>query len=209
MVSLAGSRDSIAHHPSRSKRLGSCLMTLLERFPRSEEQTSLPQAVLRPNQTMGEATPVQAKSVQDVASHPCIPELVSEKGIATPQAVAVATSSGTLTYAELNRQANQLAHYLKSLGVGREHVVGLYLERSPAFIVAALATFKAGAAYLPLDPDSPAERTAFMLRDSGVSALVTSGKLANDVPSGGWPVVNIETDALRIGSQSAEAPTTE
>jgi amino acid adenylation domain-containing protein len=182
-------------------------MTLLESFPRAEQQTSLPQAVPRPNQTIGEAAAVRAKSAQDDAAlRPCIPELVTRQAIATPHALAVATSSGMLTYAELNRQANQLAHYLKSGGAGRERVVGLCLERSPGFIVAALATLKAGAAYLPLDPDSPAERVAFMLRDSGVSAVVTSGKLANGLPSGGWPVVNIDNDALQIGSQSTEAP---
>jgi amino acid adenylation domain-containing protein len=111
-----------------------------------------------------------------------------------------------LTYAELNRQANQLAHYLISLGAGRERLVGLCLERSPAFIVAALATLKAGAAYLPLDPDSPAERIAFMLQDSGGSALVTSGKLANDLPGGDWAVLNIDNHAPQISSQRAEAP---
>ena len=181
-------------------------MTPLERFSRSEQQTSLPQAALRPNRTIGEATPVQAKAVRDVVLRPCIPELVRQQAVTTPEAVAVAASSGMLTYAELNRQANQLAHYLISLGAGRERLVGLCLERSPAFIVAALATLKAGAAYLPLDPDSPAERIAFMLQDSGGSALVTSGKLANDLPGGDWAVLNIDNHAPQISSQRAEAP---
>jgi len=132
--------------------------------------------------------------------------LVRQQAVTTPEAVAVAASSGMLTYAELNRQANQLAHYLISLGAGRERLVGLCLERSPAFIVAALATLKAGAAYLPLDPDSPAERIAFMLQDSGGSALVTSGKLANDLPGGDWAVLNIDNHAPQISSQRAEAP---
>jgi amino acid adenylation domain-containing protein len=182
-------------------------MEPVERFPDSTQQTLPPQAVLPPSKTIGEAIPLQAKSMPALQS--CIPELVSQQATTTPRGVAVASSSGMLTYAELNRQANQLAHYLQSAGVGRDCVVGLYLKRSPGFIVAALAILKAGAAYLPLDPDTPAERIAFMLRDSGVSALVTSGNLPADLQNGSWPVVDIDGASLQISSQSAEAPKTE
>ncbi len=67
---------------------------------------------------------------------------------------------------DLDRRANRLAHYLRSMGVGRDTAVGLYLERSPAMVVAALAILKAGGAYIPLDPVQPVARLAFMLKDS-------------------------------------------
>jgi non-ribosomal peptide synthetase component F len=114
-----------------------------------------------------------------------------------------------LTYADLDRRANQLAHYLASAGVDREHLVGLYLERSPAFIVAALAALKAGAAYLPLDPDSPAGRIAFMLRDSRASAVVTSENLRDRISSGLWQIVDVVGDAAEIRQQTALAPESE
>jgi|HubBroStandDraft_6_1064221.scaffolds.fasta_scaffold00009_62 amino acid adenylation domain-containing protein len=184
-------------------------MKLLEGLPVSGQQTPLSQTVLPPNEPGRESVPLPAKSVPEVVLQACIPELVSHQATTMPHAVAVAAGSGMLTYAELNGQANQLAHYLKSVGAGRERIVGLYLKRSPAFIVAALATLKAGAAYLPLDPDLPTERIGFMLRDSGVSALVTSEDVPRDLRGGGWSVVNIDSDGLQIDSQSAEAPETE
>jgi amino acid adenylation domain-containing protein len=113
-----------------------------------------------------------------------------------------------LSYAELDRQANQLAHYLKSYGAGPERLVGLYLKRSPAFIVGALAALKSGAAYLPVDPASPPERIAFMLHDSGASVVVTSETLRTQLPNGLWQVVNLDRDAAQIRNQSARAPET-
>ena len=139
----------------------------------------------------------------------CVPQLVSRQAASTPHAVAVTAGSRTLTYAELNRRANQLAHYLKAMGTGPERLVGLYLRQSPDFIVAALAAFKCGAAYLPLDPDSPAERIAFMLRDAGISALITCEELFAEAPTGVDRVVNLDRDASQIVGQSAQAPRVE
>jgi amino acid adenylation domain-containing protein len=139
----------------------------------------------------------------------CVPQLVSRQARMTPHAVAIAAGSTVLTYAELEKQANQLAHRLNSAGAGPERLIGLYLKRSPAFIVAALAALKSGAAYLPLDPDSPPERVAFMLHDSAVSVLVTSGSLEAQLPVGPWQVVDLDRDATQIRNQAARAPETE
>lgn len=157
------------------------------------------------------ATQVAARgnSAGAAASQSNIPQSVSSQATTTPNAIAVAMGSEVLTYAELDRRANQFAHYLKSLGVGREGLVGLQVKRSPAFIVAALATLKAGAAYLPLDPESPVERTAYMLGDAGVSAVVTCGSVPDEMGGGAWAVVDLDRDAATIASQSAQAPDTE
>ncbi len=135
-----------------------------------------------------------------------IPQLVSSRATSTPNAVAVAMGSEVLTYADLDRRANRFAHHLKSLGVGREGLVGLHVKRSPAFIVAALGTLKAGAAYLPLDPESPVERTAYMLGDAGVSVVVTCGSTLAEIGGGPRAVVDLDRDAAKVAGQSAQAP---
>jgi amino acid adenylation domain-containing protein len=158
---------------------------------------------------MSQTIPLEVKSVPELALSLCVPQVVSRQAVSTPNAIAVANGVEVLTYAELERQANQLAHYLQSAGVGPESLVGLYLKRSPAFVVGALAALKSGAAYLPLDPASPAERIAFMLHDSGASVVVTSDALRTQLPNGPWQVVNLDGDAEQIRNQSARAPETE
>src|SRR4029077_16910978 len=95
----------------------------------------------------------------------------------SPEAVAVVMEDARLSYGELDARANQLAHHLRGLGVGPEVVVGLCVERSPAMIVGLLGILKAGGAYLPLDPDYPQARLAFMLADAGAPVLVTQAGL--------------------------------
>ena len=95
-----------------------------------------------------------------------IPELFEAQVARTPQAVAVVFGQEQLDYAQLNARANQLAHHLRSLGVGPESRVGVCLGRSLEMVVALLGILKAGGAYVPLDPSYPAERLAFMLDDA-------------------------------------------
>lgn len=121
-----------------------------------------------------------------------VPQLVAQQAGAHPEAVAVVSSSQRLTYAELDRSANQLAHYLRATGVGEEHVVGLHLERSPASVISALAVLKAGAAYLPLDPSLPAERLRYMLADANVSVVMSQGANAEVLPKHTWSVLDWE-----------------
>src|SRR5207247_132542 len=91
----------------------------------------------------------------------------------TPEAIAVVYEEERLTYAELNQQANQVAWYLRKLGVGPETWVGLCMQRSLEMVVGLLAILKAGGAYVPLDPAYPQERIAFMLQDAQVVALLS------------------------------------
>jgi amino acid adenylation domain-containing protein len=121
---------------------------------------------------------------------PSVLQWVERRAHANPDAAAVMGSAGTMTYGEMNRRANGMAHHLRTVGVGPEKLVGIYMERSAASVVAALATFKAGGAYLPLDPTLPEERLAFMLADAKVTAVIASEALSARLPQGPWAVVN-------------------
>ena len=110
---------------------------------------------------------------RDYPKDKCIHQLFEEQVKRTPEAVAVVFEDQQLTYRELNSQANQLAHYLKKLGVGPETLVGICVERSLEMIVGLLGILKAGGAYVPLDPGYPKERLAFMLEDARVGVLLT------------------------------------
>jgi amino acid adenylation domain-containing protein len=105
-----------------------------------------------------------------------IHELYEEQVKRTPEAIAVSFDRQQLTYREMNTRANQLAHYLRGLGVGSEELVGVCIERSLEMVVALLGILKAGGAYLPLDPDYPKERLRFMLEDAKVRVVVTQEK---------------------------------
>ena len=113
--------------------------------------------------------------------------------------------SSSLSYGELDARANQLAHHLRALGVGPEVVVGLCVERSLEMVVGLLGILKAGGAYLPLDPDYPPERLAFMLADAGAPVLVTHSALLDRLPAHGARIVRLDADWPAI-ARAAHAP---
>jgi amino acid adenylation domain-containing protein len=119
----------------------------------------------------------------------------------TPDAAAVIDDGASVSYAELNRRANQLAHHLQSLGVGPEVLVAIALDRPFDTLVAILATVKAGGAYLPLDLSYPADRISFMLADARPGVMVCRTSTALLAPS--VPVVNLDTDQAIIAAQPA------
>ncbi|OUM08469.1 non-ribosomal peptide synthetase [Pseudomonas syringae] len=100
---------------------------------------------------------------------------------ATPDRIAVNSESGSLTYQELNRRANQLAHRLRAAGVAPQELIAILLDRSLDMIVSTLAVLKAGAAYVPIDPSSPAERIAYVLSDSGARKVITRAPFAEQI----------------------------
>ncbi|MBD0264764.1 MAG: AMP-binding protein, partial [Tolypothrix sp. Co-bin9] len=136
----------------------------------------------------------------------CIHKLFEAQVERTPNAVAVFDQNQCLTYQELNQQANQLAHYLKTLGVKPEVLVGICIERSFEMLVGLLAILKAGGAYLPLDPAYPKERLALMLRDSQVSVLLTSSAQLDRLPQHQCKVICLDTDWQIISQHSCENP---
>ncbi|MBD2776527.1 non-ribosomal peptide synthetase [Iningainema tapete] len=136
----------------------------------------------------------------------CIHQLFEEQVEKTPNAVAVVYEDESLTYQQLNERANQLAHYLQTLGVKPEVLVGICVERSLLMIVGLLGILKAGGAYVPLDPAYPQERLSFMLSDSQVSVLVTQQKLVTAVPVRAMDVVCLDAQWEIISQQSQLNP---
>jgi amino acid adenylation domain-containing protein len=132
-------------------------------------------------------------------------ELFAAHAAAAPNAIAVSGPDETLTYGQLERRANQLAHRLRALGVDRDRPVGLCLERSAALVVGAVGILKAECAYLALDPSHPQERLGFMLGDSGADVLVTSGPVAARLDSG-ETVVALDADRAELDLAPAVAP---
>jgi len=124
----------------------------------------------------------------------------------TPGATAVVFGNERLTYRELNRRANQLAHHLVSLGVGPDVLTGILVERSLDMVVGLLGILKAGGAYVPLDPAYPSERIAFMLEDSEVAVLLTQRHLQQTIPDSRAKVVVLDADWHEIATQQTDNP---
>ncbi|MDS1347099.1 non-ribosomal peptide synthase/polyketide synthase [Planktothrix agardhii] len=141
--------------------------------------------------------------------HQCVHHLFEEQAERTPNAVAVVFEGLELTYQQLNIQANQLAHYLQSLGVGAEILVGIYLERSLLVIVGLLAVLKAGGAYVPLDPDYPQQRLSYMAEDAKISLLLTQQSLLSSLPVEDVGVIVLDKSAESLTVQSLENPVSE
>ncbi|MEH2377489.1 MAG: amino acid adenylation domain-containing protein [Nostoc sp.] len=124
----------------------------------------------------------------------CIHQLFETQVEKTPDAIAVVFEDEQISYRELNLRANQLAHYLQSLGVGSEVLVGLCVERSLEMVVGVLGILKAGGAYVPLDYAYPQERLAFMLQDAQVSVLLTQEKLKLGLPKHQAEIICLDTN---------------
>jgi amino acid adenylation domain-containing protein len=127
--------------------------------------------------------------------------LFEDQVTATPDAVAVAFEGTTLTYRELDRRANRLAHYLRSQGVRPERPVGLWMERSPEMVVAVLGILKAGGAYAPFDLMAPPDRLAFMLRDARIDVLLTQERMLARLPAHDVRPICLDGDRRDVAAQ--------
>lgn len=136
----------------------------------------------------------------------CIHEMFELQVSKAPDAVAVSFGEEELTYRELNRRADALAGYLRSLGIGPESRVALYLERTPLMVVALLGVLKAGGAYVPIDLAYPQERASFMLEDAQAPVLLTQGSLATKLPAGEARIISLDSDwTMILASQGTPA----
>ncbi len=180
-------------------------------------QIMLAEIVANPERRVGELPLLTADERQQLlfewnhtqADYPkdtCLHQLIEAQVEKTPTAIAVVFENQQLTYQELNTRANQLAHYLQSLGVGPDVLVGICVERSLEMVIGLLGILKAGGAYVPLDPGYPQERLAYMLEDSQVAVLLTQQQLVDSLPQHSTPLVLLDADSEHIAQQSQENP---
>ncbi|HWS53679.1 MAG TPA: amino acid adenylation domain-containing protein [Pyrinomonadaceae bacterium] len=135
----------------------------------------------------------------------CAHELFERQAALTPEAAAVVCRGARLTYAELDARANQLARHLRAAGVGPESRVGILFGRSAEVIVSALGVLKAGAAYVPLDPEYPLERIAYALEDCGAAVVLTETALAEKLRGRvSARVVRVDAERGRIARRSGD-----
>ncbi|TDV49743.1 non-ribosomal peptide synthetase [Actinophytocola oryzae] len=137
--------------------------------------------------------------------HRTLPELFADQARSTPDAPAVVSGDHELTYARLNARANQLADHLRSLGVGPETPVAVAMRRDADLVTSLVAVLKAGACFVPLDPDYPADRLAFMVRDSGARVVLTQSTVAGQL-TGGATVLAVDTLWDRLTACSVDDP---
>ena len=136
----------------------------------------------------------------------CLHQLFEEQVERSPDADAIVFEGESMSYRELDRRANQLAHRLVGLGVGPDAIVAVCLERSPELVVALLAVLKAGGAYVPLDPDYPAERLAGTVTDAQAKVLVSDRRLAERLPASQATVLLVDRDREAIAGEPDSAP---
>jgi amino acid adenylation domain-containing protein/non-ribosomal peptide synthase protein (TIGR01720 family) len=136
----------------------------------------------------------------------CLHQLCEAQAERTPDALAVKFGDEALTYRQLNRRANQLAHHLRKLGVGPETRVGICTERSVEMVVGLLGILKAGGAYLPLDSAYPRERLSFMLEDAQIRVLLTQERLGYTPPARVAHVIYLDADWETVARESSDNP---
>src|SRR5690349_19348965 len=124
----------------------------------------------------------------------------------TPHTTAIVLGEEEVSYADLNRRVNQLAHYLQAMGVGAEVRVGVLLERSLETVITLLAIFKAGGVYVPLEPDYPDERLRFMVRDAGLELVLTQARLSSRLAGAMVQSIHVDADWPEIENARADNP---
>jgi len=146
---------------------------------------------------------------RDYPKDRCVHELFEEQVERTPQATAVMFEEERLSYRELNRRANQLAHRLQALGVGPGVLAGICMERSVEMVVGLLGILKAGGAYVPVDPNYPMERLALVLNDAQTPVLLSQQHLAETFPRHGAEILCLDSEWETIAQESQENPVSE
>ena len=191
--------------PERITRMAGNFQVLLEGIAANPEQRISELPLL----TETETYQVLAEWNRTYVCYPeevCFHHLFEAQVERTPDDTAVIFKEQQISYRELNRKANQLAHYLRKLGMQPEVLAGICVERSIEMIVGLLGIFKAGGAYLPLDPGYPEKRTAFMLGDAQVQVLLTQKKFTAELPAGNTRMLCLDADWEDIAQEKEENP---
>ncbi|MCW3052829.1 MAG: Non-ribosomal peptide synthetase component, partial [Chthonomonadales bacterium] len=139
----------------------------------------------------------------------CLHQRIGEQAQRTPNAIALRFANHSLTYAQLDARANQLAHRLQEAGAGPEMLVGLCAERSVEMVIGLLGILKAGAAYVPLDPAYPQERLQHMVADAAMSVILTRQALQEILPPFAGEVICLDAEAASLESYPTDTPASE
>ncbi|SFL84947.1 non-ribosomal peptide synthetase [Nitrosomonas communis] len=200
--------NSDLFEPSTIERLGAHLELLMRQCVTDPDQSISHTSLLLPSERL--------QILQSFSQQKTLPfetrlahQIIAANAHANPDKIAVQLDDNTLTYAELERRANQMAHHLKKLGVGSETVVGWCVERTPEIFIGLLAIMKAGGAFLSLDPAYPPERMEYMLRDTAASLVITQKKLLAHIPSDCCPLVLLDEDQDIISGYETTPPDNE
>ena len=189
---IPGAHESILEEPHvrvLAENIRECLFNL----QKMETATAILASAVSGESKTGLNLPAGGNETrEDYPQELCVHQLFEEQVKRSPEAIAVEFQGRQLTYGEVNRQANQIAHHLQSLGVGLDVPVGLCLERSLELVVGLLGILKAGGAYVPLDPAYPKERLSLMLENSQAPVLITQEKLMPGLPVNRSHVVCID-----------------
>ncbi|MEO7534403.1 MAG: amino acid adenylation domain-containing protein, partial [Ferruginibacter sp.] len=176
---------------------------LLKAIVKSPKQTVELLGMLKPEETQQLATFNETKVAYPTAT--TIANLFEEQAIKTPDQIAVVFEKDKLTYQQLNERSNQLAHYLRSKGIREETLVPICVERSIEMVVGVLGILKAGAVYVPIDPEYPAARISYMLQDMGAALVISSSKSKEKLGvHDKVQIVEIDSDWKSIASQPTE-----
>ncbi|HWD97875.1 MAG TPA: amino acid adenylation domain-containing protein [Bryobacteraceae bacterium] len=138
--------------------------------------------------------------------HRCLHEFIQDQVDRTPDATAVVFEDESLTYRELDRRANRLAHFLRGAGIGPDMLVGVAMERSIELVVSLVAVLKAGGAYVPVDPEYPADRIAHMLEDAQPAVVLTQQRLLNMLPASAAQTIAVDTLHESLEQESGDRP---
>ncbi|MBR8839611.1 MAG: amino acid adenylation domain-containing protein, partial [Stigonema ocellatum SAG 48.90 = DSM 106950] len=195
--------NTSSFHQQTITRMIGHFQTLLEGMAANLQQDISQLSLLTPEE---QAELIRQENQQKTGSihYKCIHILFEEQVEKTPDAVALVHEKQHLTYRDLNNHANQLAHYLQSLGVKPEVRVGICVERSLLLVIGILAILKAGGVYVPIDSAYPSERLAFMLADVEAPILLTQTHLWEQLPIHNQTVVNLDSDWEIIAQQKED-----
>jgi amino acid adenylation domain-containing protein len=146
------------------------------------------------------------KTAAPPAESMCLHQLFEAQVEQTPAADAILFINERISYSDLNKRANRVAHRLRTLGVGPETLVGICMERSVQMVVAMIGILKAGGAYVPVDPKYPKDRVAFMLEDSRATVIITQDQFIEQLPKEGVKILCLDAGGEVVASESDKNP---
>lgn len=204
-LTIATSYDPACFSPTAIQRLAGQFLTLLREVLRNPEVLVNEVPILSEEEwqlLLFKRNATQTLYPREM----CVHHLFENQVAADPEATAVVYEGQSLSYAQLNARANQLAHYLQTLGVGPDVMVAICLERSLEMVVSLWGVLKAGGAYVPLDPAYPGSRIAFILEDTAAQVVITSQQIAATLPAFSAQQVCLDRDWPLIAHESQENP---